>query len=105
MVSNVLICFNIDKLTNSQVSNVLICFNIDKLTNSRDLAASSLRYLSHFLFLSMLEPLSWLLQLSRVDENAVVVFINFIQSHIARLSPVRALFDPAVFLFPRFHVF
>lgn len=88
------------------VSNVLICFNIDKLINSQETWQPHHYVICHiFYFFLMLEPLSWLRELDRVDENAVVVFINFIQSQIARLSPVRTLFDPAVFLFPRFHVF
>jgi hypothetical protein len=38
--------------------------------------------LGHFYFVCNLEPLNWLLWLDRVNENAVVAFINFIQSQI-----------------------
>gem|GEM_PF-3726022 len=34
------------------------------------------------LFVYNLEPLNWLLLLVRVNENAIVVFIDFIQSQI-----------------------
>jgi len=62
------------------VSNVPICFNIDMLINSQETWQQHHHYapMSHFLFLSVLEPLSWFPELDRVDENAVVVFINFI---------------------------